>query len=244
VDRSEIGLLSLDAYIGGAGSLRHAFRELTAASRAQIDAVLELYHNEFSGGPTALAPGRFQQFLTRNEDEARDYDYHLLSISLGPDQPVLGMVSFFSLPDAGFGGYIVFAPAIRGRGYLAEAMTIIERRMISDGRAARGWYGECELTGPAAQIFRASGFYEVDVVYRQPPLSSEQAYAVAEAPILHLMYKEFGEVFSAPSVTAEECLAALRWIYRIVYGIGQPETSEYYRDVEQQLRGSQLVGWK
>lgn len=51
-------------------------------------------------------------------------------------------------------------------------------------------------------------------------------------------------MFSPPRVTAEDLLQALRWIYLVVYGIDHPEESEYYRDVEQQLRGHSLVAWK
>ncbi len=251
--RDAIGLQSLAAYAGAGSSRRLTYRELTAVDGPEIGAVLALYRNEFGDGPTALAPYHFTRLLAGPAGARKDFDYHLLSISpraprsfgaLGPGEAVRGMASFFTLPGARFGGYIALDPGLRGQGHLAEVITVMERRMASDRRGARGWYGECEPGRPALQILQASGFHEVDIGYRQPPLPSGPAYSLTQAPVLHLVYKEFGEAFSPPRLTVEDFLDALRWIYRIVYGVDRPEDSEYYREVEQQLNGRSLVAWK
>lgn len=249
----DVGLQPLEAYVGAGSNHRLTYRELAAADGSELDDVLALYRNEFGGGPTALAPHHFTQLVEKPGGISRDFDYHLLSIapgaacssgSLGPGEPARGMASFFTLPGAGFGGYVVLDRAIRGHGHLTEVITVIERRMVSDRRGARGWYGECDPGRPASQILQASGFHEADVCYRQPPLPSGPTYSFAQAPVLHLLYKEFGEVFSPPRLTAEEFLHALCWIYRIVYGIDRPEDSVYYREVEKQLKGRSLIAWK
>ncbi|HEY0986724.1 MAG TPA: toll/interleukin-1 receptor domain-containing protein, partial [Kofleriaceae bacterium] len=209
--RPAVELLPLDRYTGAPGG-RLVLTDHVAADASAIDAVLEIYAREFPGGPTTVSRAQFHQVVTDARRRAADPDaehvYHLLSIAQTADGPPRGMVSFFTLPGAGFVGYVVLDPAIRNRGYLPEIVTAIERTMVVDDRRARGWYGECDPAGPAGAIFVKQGCREVDVVYRQPPLPGQDAYPFDSAPVLRLMYKELGETFAPPAVATTDFLSA------------------------------------
>jgi len=237
----DIGLVSLAAYIGDASSQRLMFAEVTREHPDEIDAVLDVYAHEFSDGPTSVPRDLFKQALMSDVFEGKPFDYHLFSIKTADAALPQGMASFFTFPGAGFGGYIVFDPAVRGKGHLSEVITHVERRMVMDNRKARGWYCECDPAGSAATIFRKRGFSEIDIIYRQPPLSGRAYYAIDAAPVLHLMYKEFGENFELPRIPVTEFLSALSWIYRVVYQIDEPEANEFYQDVRRQTEGEKFV---
>lgn len=241
--KDEIGLIPLGTYVGAANGHRLALTDIAAHGRGELDAVLDIYAREFGAGPTCIPRDLFAQFVTGPRDEAR-FDYHLFSIRLPSESSPRGMASFFTLPGAGFGGYIAFDPSIRGQGYLADVVTAIERTMVADHRGARGWYGECEPSSRAVPVFRKQGFHELDVIYRQPPLHGQSPYAFADAPTLRLIYKEFGENFEPPRLTVEHFLRSLCWIYQVVYRISVPQATDYYRDLETQLRRTELVPWK
>ena len=240
----EVGLVPLETYVGAANGRRLAFADLTVGSLDELDAVLDIYAQEFSEGPTSFPRDLFKQSLISNRDQAKFYGYHLFSIKTNPEGLPQGMASFFTFPGAGFGGYIVFDPSIREKGHLSEVITAIERSMIIDKRGAQGWYGECDPADGTAPIFKKKGFYEADIIYRQPPLYGQPPYTIKDAPVLHLMYKEFGEIFEPPRLTAGDFLSALNWIYRVVYRIDQPEASEYYQDVRRQTQGDDFVKWE
>lgn len=240
--RGEVGLIPLATYAGTPDNRRLAYADLSAEGLAELDAVLDIYVREFGEGPISLPRDLFKQLLISNRTEARSHDYHLLSIMLKSEGQPRGMASFFTFPGAGFGGYIVLDPSMRGKGYLPEVITTIERQMVLDRRGARGWYGECAPAGSNALIFGKQGFHEANIVYRQPPLYS--SYSIEDAPILRLIYKEFGEVFEPPKLTTEDFLRALCWIYQVVYRIDQPEASEYYQDVRRQTQENEYIVWK
>jgi GNAT superfamily N-acetyltransferase len=240
----DIGLVSLAEYIGDASVLRLTFADLTSEHPDELDAVLDVYANELSDGPTSVPRDLFKQALMSYVPEGNPFDYHLLSIKTANTAPPKGMASFFTFPGAGFGGYIVFDPAVRGKGYLSEVITHVERHMVMDKKGARGWYCECDPAGSTATIFRKRNFYEVDIIYRQPPLYGQPHYAVEAAPVLHLMYKEFGENFEPPRIPTTEFLDALNWIYRVVYQIDDPEASEYHQHVRRQMAGEEFIRWR
>ncbi len=155
--------------------------------------------------------------------------YHLWRIAASVDGPVAGMASFFSLPSAGFGGYLVLGGALRGQGLLAPLVDRIEACMMADGvaPAARhpGWFIECG-DGPAA-VFRRLGFADVPVDYRPPALAPAPG---SSPPVpLRLLYKPFGVVYLPPSLDAGFVRRALREILGHVYGIPAPSRHPCYR---------------
>jgi GNAT superfamily N-acetyltransferase len=245
--RAVVDLLPLDTYVGA--SCRLVLTDCAPTDTATIDGALDVYAGEFTEGPISISRDLFKQFLSdarqRPSDHGPGHRYHLLSIARGSAgaRPG-GMASLFTLPSAGFIGYIVLDSTLRGQGYLAEILTAIERTMVRDDRGARGWYGECEPTGSAAMIFAKHGCHEVDIVYRQPSLPAQPRYAFEDAPVLRLMYKEFGESFGPPTITTEDFLCAVREIFRTVYQIEQPEQSEYYRAIQAQVDCREYITWR
>jgi GNAT superfamily N-acetyltransferase len=239
-----ISLVLLAFYIGDASVRRLMFTDLTGEHRDELDVVLDIYAREFSDGPTSVPRELFKQALMSDMLEGKPFDYHLISIKTADGATPQGMASFFTFPGAGFGGYIVFDPATRGKGYLSEVITFIERRMVMDKKGGCGWYCECAPSDDTASIFKKRGFYEVDIIYRQPPLYGQPQYIFDEAPILHLMYKEFGDNFEPPRLSTDDFLCALSWIYRVIYQIDEPEVSEYYQQVRMQTEGETFIRWK
>lgn len=230
-----VPLTPLLAYVGSDETKPIVVREITGDSDPDLEPVLDLYEEAFPEKATSIAPNAFRRLL----EGARSVDlpphaYHLWSLRTEASHAVSGMVSFFTFPAAGFGGYIALAEEVRGKGRLRPLVARIERTMIEDGLNAHGWYVEC-ASDTAAAIFRRVGFYEVDAAYRQPALN-EETVPVGSAALLRLMYKPFGSVYGKPRIPATDFLNALESIYRIVYGIASPRTSPFFRYVEKQLQ--------
>lgn len=242
--RQKIDLVPLAAYVGDPSALDVTVSELAAGASKELEAVLDLYAREFRAGPTTLPHEQFREALRAGASEKDGFSYHLWSIKIGAGGDADGMASFFTFPGAGFGGYLALTSARRGKGYTPQIITLMERCMVLDKKSAYGWYCECLPSDGTATIFRKHGFYEADIVYRQPPLSGGATYAFDAAPVLHLMYKAFGENYEAPRVSTEQFEDALKWIYRVVYDIEQPETTDFCRDIRRQMAGKKLVGWK
>jgi hypothetical protein len=239
-----IASVPLATYVGAVDGRRLAFADLTVERFNELDTVLDIYAREFNEGPTSFPRDLFKKSLISFRDTAKYYGYHLLSIKTNPEGAPQGMASFFTFPGAGFGGYIVFDPSIRGKGFLPEVITAIERSMVMDKRGAHGWYGECDPADGTAPIFKKQGFYEVDIIYRQPPLYGRSPYKIEAAPIMHLIYKEFGENFEPPKIPAKDLLDALIWIFRVVYDIDQPDASEFYQSVRRQVHREEFIRCK
>ncbi len=236
--RQRVGLLPLP---GGIDAAAPAFAVTAVDER----------HPDF-GAVLALAGGATDQPGHRPErstfaaalDAARHGGpaYHLWRIAGSADGPALGMASFFSLPSAGFGGYLVLGGALRGRGLLAPLIARIEACMMADGVAPDasrpGWFIECG-EGPAA-IFRRRGFADVPVDYR-PPALAPQPGGFPPAP-LRLLYKPFGVVYSPPALDAGFVRRALREILGHVYAIAAPSRHPCYRRACASLRPSPNAG--
>lgn len=224
--------LSLLAYVGRDPERSVSIREVVEGSDPDLAGVLSLYCQAFPPGPTtvepdALAPGRERG---RRADHVR----HLWAIRSSPAAPVQGMASFFTLPGAGFGGYVALDRALRGTGWLRPLLARIEEQMVRDDRGARGWYIECDPLGSPPARFAAAGFREVAVTYRQPSLRPGHAAVPDATPRVHLMYKEFGRTYHDPLVTRHDLLAAVEWIFRVVYRIDDPRRHPLFRDLERQ----------
>lgn len=249
--RSQIAvpLVPLAEYIGDPAACRLRYSDLYAGgsdrlNRTELNDVLDIYAQSFSDGPTSVSVDSFKNSIINRRHEGEPYDYHLLSIKAGSSDRPRGMVSFFTFPGAGFGGYLVLDALIRGKGHLTEIIRVTERTMLADKKGASGWLGECDPEDDSLPAFLKRGFYEMDVEYRQPPLHDQPPYSFSDAPILHLIYKEFGDTFTAPRLTTKEFLAMINWVYRIIYRIEHPESCDYFRDIRKQLGLLPHCPWK
>jgi GNAT superfamily N-acetyltransferase len=228
---AEVGLVPLDRYVGHDGERPFVVDEL-ATDDPDLDAVRVLYAVHFRDSATAVdaaALGRVP--VVRRSGE---HAYHLWALRLARGAPVAGLASFFTLPEAGFGGYVALAPPLRGTGRLPLLLSRIETQMIRDRLGAAGWYVEC---GDAVLgAFLRLGFHEVPVAYRQPPLRPGEPAAA-----LHLLYKTFGRAYAPPTLSGAALLAALRRILRVVYAVERPEDEPSYRDVARAVDASGAV---
>ncbi|MBN1420259.1 MAG: GNAT family N-acetyltransferase [Planctomycetes bacterium] len=242
--RDRIDLWALACYVGAPEGRRLVYTDLDRIPIEEIDALLDIYSSVFAEGPTSVPREAFRRSLLTRRHEARPYAYHFLSIKADPAGPPHGMVSFFTFPGAGFGGYVVLDAALRRKGHLREVIAVMERMMVIDRREAAGWWAECDEKDGSLPAFRRRGFHEADLEYRQPPLRGMPHYSIDEAPVLHLVYKAFGETFERPRMAWEDLLRALRWILRVIYDMDAPERSDYYRHVAAQAGGRRDLDWK
>jgi GNAT superfamily N-acetyltransferase len=224
--RASVRLQRLDHYAGHDATRPLAVREVTAAD-ADLPALRALYEANFPDRATAIESGALGSPPPGGWRGA-DHAYHLWALRSVPEAPVAGLASFFTLREAGFGGYLALAPPLRGTGRLPLLLARIETQMVRDALGARGWYAEC--ADEVLDTFRRAGFHEVPISYRQPSLRPG-----GPNPILHLLYKAFGRVYEPPSLDGAALLAAVRRIQHVVYGIERPEASEAYRDLARQI---------
>ena len=224
-----IALTSLGAYVGRDPELPLSIREIANASDAAFASVLEVYHCAFPGGLSELSPEGLRNVLNRPARD--DCRYHLWAAQAAPATPIEGVASFFTFPLAGFGGYVALIDGLRATGRFPLLLARIEEQMLRDGGHARGWYIECVPTHE--DLFRKMGFLAVDVDYWQPPLDG--GADEANAPVLCLMYKEFGRQFARPVLAVPDLLVSVRHIFRHVYQIAAPDSSAFYRQIESQV---------
>jgi hypothetical protein len=157
----------------------------------------------------------------------------LWALRVSAAHPVSGIASFFSFPGAGFGGYLALGEGLRGTGRLRPLLARMEEQMLRDFVNARGWYIEC-ATEDVADLFARMGFCEVALAYRPPPLDAESEVPLDQAPVILLMYKQFGRRFTEPSLTRADLLSAMSVIFRVVYHIEEPAMSPWLQDIERQ----------
>jgi len=122
---------------------------------AELRAVHAVIRRELRAAARVAPLRAFASALRKNE---RRVAYHLWALRREPGTRTRGAASFFSLPNVGFGGYIVLAGELRGRGLLRAVIARIEEWIRRDRIEARGWFVEC---GPeSAPIFLRVGFAE------------------------------------------------------------------------------------
>lgn len=245
----KIPLVPLADYIGAPAGCRLQYTDLYAGdvtdmNLRELDAALDVYAQSFSGGPTSVSVDAFRTSIINRRHAGKPYAYHLLSIKTRPSDQPRGMASFFTFPGVGFGGYLALDQAIRKQGYLTEIIRVTERAMLADQKGASGWLGECDPNDDSLPAFLKRGFYEIDVEYRQPPLHGQPFYSFRDAPVLHLIYKEFGDTFQRPHLTTKDFLEMMTWVYRVIYWIDSPRDSEYFKNIESQLRVLSSCPWK
>lgn len=239
--RKNVELASLAKYVGAKSIRKLIFSDL--ATIGFNDLVRELQtratedKNDFSN-----IPGDFlKHFSLNTEVRDKSYNYHLFSIKKGSRGPLKGLVLFFTLPSAGFGSYIRLVTNIHNKEYLSEVITNIERAMVMDKKSAKGWYIECDADSKL--ILEKCGFFEIDIIYRRPPIIGQSHHRYRDAPILHLMYKEFGDNFKLPSLKTVDFLDNINLVFSIEYGLKKTKQSDYYKSLSQQLTIIKNVNW-
>jgi GNAT superfamily N-acetyltransferase len=229
--RRSVDLVPFSHYLGHDDARPLIVREVAGADDPDLDGVLAVYQAAFPPGATTVPPESFRRSLEAGHRPRQRWIHHLWALRASPEGPVAGMTSFFTLPGAGFGGYIALGPPLRGAGRQPLVLARVEEQMVRDGRGARGWFVECEPATYNAARFARAGFREVAVRYRQPRV----APGVEENPVLQLLYKEFGAVYRPPVMDATQLLDAVSWIFDAVYGIERPHEHPLFTDVARQL---------
>jgi hypothetical protein len=236
-----VALVDLGEYVGADGrNPRLRIEEVTGPDDPEFTAATEVYSAVFTDPATAISPAEFRRTLGRNGIlEPSGCHHHMWSIYRPGATRCEGMASFFTLPSAGFGGYLGLIPPLRGAGQLGYLQARIERQMVEDATGARGLYVEC-----AGQLERdifvkpRFGFHELDVPYTQPAAAGMSALA---AERLHLLYKPFGRVYEQPELSTTDFLDAMREIITVVYGVQVADSSQTYRQLQQSLAGRRRV---
>jgi hypothetical protein len=100
-------------------------REITGPDDCDLEAVRAVYHTTFAD-PRISVPAEVLGEDLASGGLRADFDRHLWSVRAEPGSPVGGMVSFFTFPGAGFGGYLVLGPELQGRGLLRLLLARVE----------------------------------------------------------------------------------------------------------------------
>jgi GNAT superfamily N-acetyltransferase len=183
-----------------------------------FDAAIALAREAIPYPGRVAAPAEFAAALAARD--AGGPVYHLWALRAPGAATIDGMASFFTLRAAGFGGYLVLAGALRGRGLLPLVLARIEAQMMQDVRTADGWFIECGAE--SAAIFARAGFAEVPLDYRPPRVGDTAGTPRPPPERLHLLYKPFGAVHPPVTLETRFVLRALREILRGVYRVGRP----------------------
>lgn len=197
-----VSITPLANYVGHDVTKPLLVQEVTGIDDPDLDAVLNVYQHTFSEGVVTALTDDFITSLSASNARDAGFNYHLWALRAAPDSAIEGMASFFTFTDAGFGGYVALTGALRGNGRLRLLLARIEEQMLKDDKNCHGWLIECEPHGQEL-IFEHVGFREIAVTYRQPSMAGMPLYDLADAPILRLMYKEFGCQYQEPKLSCE-----------------------------------------
>ncbi len=233
-DVDTVNTIPLRSYVGYDDTKPLAIEEITSIDHPDIDNALTVYHCSFSDSPVTALSDDFKNAISASSSGEELFNFHFWSLRSAPENPVEGMASFFTFPNAGFGGYLTLSGTLKGNGRLRLLLARMEELMIKDNKNASGWYIECEPHGQHL-IFNHLGFREIAINYRQPPLEGQPKYDLAETPDLRLMYKDFGNNYHEPQIKRDEFLNSIEWVYRIVYKVPQPKQSLFFQDMEKQV---------
>jgi len=234
-ERRRIPLYPLQHYVGHDPQREFEIREIDgkderaapAGTGVAFEAAIALVRTAIPIPGHVASPEHFAAALAASRIGGPRY--HLWALRAPGADAIEGMASFFTLHFAGFGGYLVLAGALRGRGLLPLMLARIEAQMMRDGTEAEGWFIECGED--TARVFRRAGFAEVPLEYRPPPVGDRAArHALEPGPErLHLLFKPFGMPRPVCHLRASFVLHALEEILRDVYGIAAPPRHASYR---------------
>lgn len=229
-----VSITPLANYLGHDDTKPLFVQSVTDITHPDLNGVLNVYRNSFSEGQVTAHTDDFIAALSATNSKDAGYNYHLWALRPAPESAIEGMASFFTFADAGFGGYVTLAGALKGSGRVRLLLARIEEQMLKDGKNCHGWFIECEPQGQEL-IFEHLGFREIAVTYRQPPLAGQAIYELADAPILRLMYKDFGCNYTEPKLDCETFLNAVESIFCIVYHVENPRNSMFFQNIQQQV---------
>ncbi|MGH8556593.1 MAG: GNAT family N-acetyltransferase [Methylococcales bacterium] len=237
--REIIGVEPLGRYVSLADSQTLDVEPVLKLNNRLLTQVTSVYRASFGDSQVTIALEDFGVLLRSETADQDGFRYHLWALKNSPKTEVEGMASFFTFPGAGFGGYVALTGSMRGMGYLGPLMRRMEREMVTDSLNSRGWYIECE-PGGRERLFAREGFRTIAVRYRQPPLAGKPEYGLDNAPQLCLMYKEFGRNYGDPEIAIGDFFDSLKWIFRVIYHIGNPQESSYYADIRNQIASTSM----
>jgi len=202
---ASVGTFSLSHYVGH--PIPHA-RPLTAPTDPDWAATMDLYRTAFGTTEYGIPESEF----------IREYSVplHFWTLRRTPTSAVAGLVTFFTLTTAGFGGYGLFTDDLRGVGALRPMIAQVELQMLADRPTTQGWYIEVAPKTNRAPL-RAVGFVELPVRYTVPSQNGDELPAT-------LMYKPIGRHYPPTLPTESEVDAAVREIREVIYGF-QPGES-------------------
>lgn len=214
-----VGTIPLDRYVGRDPARPLDIQEIAGPTDPDFGPTMALYRQIFDGTDLAVPEDDFRRALA-------DDCYHLWAVrGERRDEPVNGLVSLFSLPSAGYVGFLALTGVLHRTGRLRPLIARIEERMLADRTTMHGWYVEVGPgTDPAA--FRAIGFQELAVAYAQP---------AAARPAARLMFRPFGRSYGRIELRASDALAALADILAVVYRVAAPREHVTYRTIAAQL---------
>jgi len=226
--RPRVPLIPLQTYVGRDPGRPFRVEELDGR-HASFRQAVELPHRAIPHSGRVASEGEFKRALAMRRGSGSRY--HLWAIHGSPSIGTEGMVSFYALRPAGFGGYIVLTGELRGRGLLRDLVARIEEQMIRDRVGARGWFIEC---GPESVApFRRVGFEEVCVDYRPPAVGARRQGKDVER--LHLLYKPFGDAYGPPVVARRFVLDSIAAILKEIYRTSAPRRHHCYLRARESL---------
>lgn len=238
--RARVALQPLAASIGHDPGRPFEVEPLHASHRS-FGAALRLARREIPQAGRVASPDEFRAALRRSGKAG--FAYHLWRIHARGQRGTHGMASFFTLASCGFGGYLVLAGPLRGRGLLAPVLARVEAQMMADGVRTPGWFIECG--DDDAPPFLKRGFAEVPLEYRPPGVGRQlhgtetETDADVKPERLRLLYKPFGSVYPPVVLNTRFVLQALREILVAVYGLRDPRRSGTYRLAGRTLRADE-----
>jgi GNAT superfamily N-acetyltransferase len=160
----EIKVLNLGRYVGYDLDKPVDVRSVEHEKDDDFQAAMSVYRGAFALSPLGVGSQDFIDALHGGEWHDSGSFYHLWTVRLDPESPVEGMVSFFSFPQAGFGGYFVFTGNLQNRGRLRPIVARMELQMLKDRPDTQGWYIETDAH-KTPDIWLHLGFREIDIEY-------------------------------------------------------------------------------
>ncbi|MGR3278063.1 GNAT family N-acetyltransferase [Acaryochloris marina NIES-2412] len=224
--RKEIASLSLLRYIGHDPDKSINVHELHN-DNDDFAAAITIYKQAFQNSPYFIPA---KDFLTALSISSTVCKYHLWALSTEKTGTIQGIASFFTFPDAGFGGYVALTN-IKKIKLLYSLLIKIELKFLTDFENSypSGWYIETDLNRNPSLLKRL-GFWEIDIKYEQPPVHKNLHHIPAR-----LYYKPIGRNYEMPILKKVDFLKSFTKIFNFVYGIKEPEIHDSYIRLKSQI---------
>jgi len=213
-------LEDFDAYIGHRGDLT-VTPVLTPEGEAW-QRFKTCFQRHFPAGPTTV-PDTVIADRLKSASSLFGSRYHAWLLAGGR-----GLTTFFSLPQAGFLGYIALDKELRGQGLSRVAIKRIEAQLIRDRPDTTHCYLETEPGSPQEAAFLALGFRSLPIVYFAPPVA-DGSDPYGDGQRMSLLRKRLGDEIIVPPADSEELLRHLETMLHVVFGLAEPRKSACYR---------------